>query len=81
MEKHLNFVHLCLGSKRSFVTCKRQCLSTQGAVAHDLICFKVTLCSRGITSFSFLADQQNHNNIKAKNVLSNSETNVVQQNT
>ena len=72
MEKHLNLVHLCLGSKRSSVTCERQCLSAQGAVAHDLICFKVTLCSKVVTFFNFLTDI-----IKAKNVLSNSENNVL----
>ena len=56
MKKHLNFVHLCLGSKRPSVTYKWQGLSTQGAVAADLICFKVTHCSKEVTSFNFLAD-------------------------
>ena len=56
MEKHQNIVHLCLGSKRSSVTNKRPCLSTQGAVASELICYKVTHCSKVVTFFSFLAD-------------------------
>ena len=30
-------------------------LSTQGAAARDLICFKVTLCSKEVTFFNFLA--------------------------
>ena len=68
-KNHLNFVHLCLGSKRSSGTYEWQCLSTQGAVAADLICFKVTHCSKEVTFFNFLAE--------AKNVLSNPETNVV----
>ena len=31
-------------------------LSTQGAAAHELICFKVTHCSKEVTFFNFWAE-------------------------